>query len=320
MSDIDATPLSSAAKTPPLPYTLRQLECFLAVAASGSIARAAVALNASDSAVSDSITALERALDAELFRRKRSRGATLTSDGITIVPIARRILTEGAELSASVGHELSAVVGPVRIGVIGTLASVILPRLIVATQRTYPGIHIEYRTGDLESLLTATNSGELDLVVTFDIGVPPEYPRIPITTTQAMLVVAAGHPLATRGTVSLAEVAHEPMVLLDIVASRTHTLELMSTQGITPRIQHRTTDYELCRALVGRGLGYTLLMRRDLTTEAWDGSRLAYLNIDPPPRATQILMVWPHNPIPPRVTAVLACVQQLRPEFEAAFG
>ncbi|MCW2288173.1 LysR family transcriptional regulator [Leucobacter luti] len=320
MSDNDATPLSSAPNTPPLPYTLRQLECFIAVASSGSIARAAVALNASDSAVSDAITALERALGAELFRRRRSRGATLTSDGITIVPIARRILVEGAELSASVGRELSAVVGPVRIGVIGTLASVILPRLIVAAQRAYPGIQIEYRTGDLASMLTATEGGELDLIITYDYGVPPEYERVRITTTHAVLVVAADHPLASRKRVRLAEIADEPMVMLDIVASRTHTLELMSSQGISPRITHRTSDYELCRALVGRGLGYSLLMRRNLSPVTWDGNRVAYLELDPSPRATEVLMVWPHNPIPPRVAAVLTCMKQLRAEFEASMG
>lgn len=320
MNDTDVAAISPATHTPPLPYTLRQLECFLAVAESGSIARAAIALNASDSAVSDAITALERALDAELIRRRRSRGATLTSDGITIVPIARRILTEGAELSASVGRELSAVVGPVRIGVLATLASVILPRLIVAAQREYPGIRIEYRTGDLESLLAAADRGELDLVASFDTGMPPEYPRLAITDTQAMLVVAADHPLARRDSVSLTEVADEPMVMLDIVASRTHTLELMSSQGITPRIAHRTPDYELCRALVGRGLGYTLLMRRNLPPDTWDGTRLAYLTLDPPPRTSEVLMVWPQNPIPPRVAAVLSCVTRLRAEYEASMG
>ncbi|MFJ3956819.1 LysR family transcriptional regulator [Arthrobacter sp. NPDC090010] len=315
MRNSESVSLVPAEKVPQIPYTLRQIECFLAVAESGSIAKAALALNASDSAVSDAITVLEKALGAELFRRQRSRGATLTSDGLTILPIARRIVTDGAELSASVGRELSAVVGPVRIGVLGTLASVILPRLILVLRESYPGIHLEYRTGDLESMISAADSGEIDLIVTFDIGVPPEYRRVGIAVTEAVLAVSEDHALAGRSRVALSEVADEPMVLLDIVASRTHTLELMSSQGITPRIHYRTPDYELCRALVGRGLGYTLLMRRKVSPETWDGKRLVYLPLDPAPRPVEVLIAWPHRPIPPRVSAVVTCLKTLRGEI-----
>lgn len=305
---------------PSLPFTLRQIECFLAVAESGSISRAAARLNASDSAVSDAVSAMERALGAALFRRRRSRGATLTSDGAAILPSVRRILTEGAELAASVGRGSQSIVGPVRIGCVGTLAGMLLPRLLIAVAERYPGIQLEYRIGDLTTLLSAAESGGLDLVVTFDIGVPPEYERVVLAETEAMLVVPAKHRLAGQERVSLTEVAEESMVLLDIVSSRTHTLELMSARGITPRIRHRTADYEFCRALVGRGLGYTLLMRRSVSTETWDGERVVYLPIDPPPRSVEVLIAWPAAPIPPRVSAVLDCAMGMRAAAAASMG
>ncbi|QZY50618.1 LysR substrate-binding domain-containing protein [Leucobacter tenebrionis] len=312
--------LDLSRRLPSLPFTLRQIECFLAVADSGSISGAAAALHASDSAVSDALTAMERALGASLFKRQRSRGATLTSDGLTILPLARRIVTDGAELTASVGREQSSIVGPVRIGLINTLASLILPRLLIATRQNYPGVHIEYRTGDLGTMLSAAEGAELDLVVTFDIEVPPEYERVALTTTEAMLVVSEEHPLASRDSVDLSEVAEEPMIMLDIAASRTHTLEIMSSRGITPRIAHRTADYELCRALVGRGLGYTLLMRRNVSPETWDGRRVVYLPIVPAPRPVEVLVAWPQNPLPPRVAAVVDCAKQLRGEMMTSLG
>lgn len=316
MQDPRTPDIVAPQQTPPLPFTLRQLECFLAVAQSGSIARAALALRASDSAVSDAISAMERSLGAELFRRRRSRGATLTSDGLAILPLARRIVTDSAELTAAVGRDLSSIVGPVRIGCIGTLASLILPRLLIIAQQNYPGIHLEHRTGDLPTLLSAAASADLDLIITFDIDVPPEYERVTLASTEAMLVLPADHPLARRERVALAEVADEPMVLLDITASRSHTLELMSSHGITPRIAHRTPDYELCRALVGRGLGYTLLLRRDIPPETWDGRSVVCLPITPAPRPVDVLVAWPQNPIPPRVAAVVDCAKRLRPEID----
>ena len=304
-------------RLPTLPFTLRQLEYFLAVAEHGSISAAAEALHASDSAISDSITALERSVSAKLFNRQRSRGAKLTSDGIAIVPIARRIMADGAVLAASVGGSVSSLTGPVRLGFNGVLASLFLPRLILDIQEDHPSVHLDFRTGDLEDLLNACDSGELDFIVTYNLDMRPEYARRVLTHTQAMVVISAEHPLAGRKRISLAELADEPMVLMDITASRVHTLELMLNQGITPRIAYRTTDYELCRSLVGRGIGYSLLMRRNIPMETWDGSTVRYLPIHPSPREVEILAAWPEGPVAPRVSAVIDAVERIGAQITA---
>ncbi|MCU4298788.1 LysR family transcriptional regulator [Brevibacterium permense] len=315
MPDFDAIPPAL-----PMRFTLRQVECFLAVAETGSFSSAAQSIRASDSAVADSITAMERSLGVELFRRQRSRGATLTSDGLTVLPFARRLAADGAELMTSVGHHANSIVGPVRIGITNTLASITLPHLIVEVEKRYPDIRIDYRIDDLTSLLVAADRAEVDLVVTFDLGMPPEYHRRSLGVTEAMIVLAEDHPLASRKRIALIEIADEPMILLDIVASRTYTLELMSSQGITPRVIHRTADYELCRSLVGRGVGYTLLMRRNVSTETWDGQRVVYVPIDPPPRPIDILVTWPRDPLPPRVNAVIDTAVDLGGEIGRIMG
>lgn len=288
-----------------LPFTLRQLECFVAVAELGSITAAAATLRASDSTISDAISAMERSMGTKILHRQRARGASLTSDGLAILPIARRMLTDGATLTAAVGRGQSALVGPVRVGFTGTLVSLILPRLILAAERNHPGLHIEYRIGDLPTLTAAVEAAEIDLIYTFDIEVPPEYQRRVLDTTEAVLVVSKEHRLAGAVSARLEQVQDEPMVLLDITASRMHTLELMSSRGITPRIALRTDDYELCRSMVGRGLGYTMLMNRDISPITWDGSEVSIVPISPPPRPVNILVSWPEAPIPPRVQAVI---------------
>lgn len=318
MDSSKVTDAELAQRAPSLRFTLRQVECFLAVSEYGSISRAAAALAASDSTVADAISAMERSLGAKLFQRRRSHGATLTSDGQTILPLARQILADGAELTAAVGRDVSTIVGPVRIGCSTTLASLILPRLMVEVSQQYPGIQVWYHTDDLEPLLEKVQNAELDLVISFDIDVPPEFESVRFATTEAMLVVASDHPLAGRESVELNEVADEPMVLLDILSSRTHTLELMSARGVKPRIAHRTDDYELCRSLVGRGLGYTLLMRRQITRDTWDGKRVVYLPIEPAPRAVDVLMSWPPAALPPRVKAVVKCAKTVGVEIAKA--
>jgi len=306
---MDASELAQPA--PAMKFTLRQLECFVAIAEEGSISGAADVLQSSDSSVADALSAMEHSLGAKLFNRQRSRGATLTSDGLTILPLARRILADGAELTAAVGRDVSSIVGPVRIGCVPTLASIMLPSLLVEVQQKYPGIQLEYQTGDYGMLTQMLSNAELDLLIAFDIDVEPELETVKLAETQAMLVVAADHPLASRAEVDLQEVADEPMVLLDILSSRTHTLELMSARGVKPRIKYRTTDYELCRSLIGRGLGYSLLMRRAVSRDTWDGTRIVFLPITPRPRVVEVQLARLPGPLPPRVEAVTEAARAL---------
>ncbi|WP_241991120.1 LysR substrate-binding domain-containing protein [Cryobacterium sp. Hh38] len=215
------------------------------------------------------------------------------------------MLSEAEELSAAVGQGVSAITGPVRLGAIDTLAPVLLPKLISATSERHPSVHIDFKTGDQASLLNLLVQGDLDLLITFDIDVPPELNRRSLYQTEACIVVSSDHPLAQNETATLDDVADEPMVLLDISSSRVHTLELMSTRAITPKIAFRTDNYELCRSLVGRGLGYSLLMRRAIDAQTWDGGQVVYLPIRPRPRSVNALVAWSPGRVPPRVSALI---------------
>lgn len=295
----------------PASFTLRQLECFVAIAELGSISRAATRLHASDSTVADALTSMEHTLKASLFNRRRSSGTILTSDGLAILPIAHRMLADAEELSAAVGRDPTSVVGPVRVGAVSTLAPVIIPRLIVAMRERFPGVRVHYRTDDQPKLVQAMANSELDCLVTFDIDLPPELYRCPLLVTRASIVMAVDHPLATQTTLALERLVEEPMILLDIESSRTHTLELMSSRGVTPRIAYRTDNYELCRSLVGRGLGYTLLMNREIAGTTWDGSEVCFIPIVPEPREVAVLLCWRTAVRPPRLSALIETAAEI---------
>lgn len=296
---------------PSSPFTLRQLECFIAVADTGSILGAAELLHSSGTAVSEAVTALERSLGAKLFHRRRARGAVPTSDGLAILPLARQVHADSLALSHAVGSSLDALSGPVRVGVADPLPGLVLPRVIAETAERFPKIRLVYRTGDLTDLLRRIEAHELDFLITYDLDIPPEYERRRLVDTQAMLVVSADHRLAGRESVRIEELEGEPMVLLDNATSRAHTLELLRSRGVTPSIAHRSSDYELCRSLIGRGLGYGLFMRRTMTIDTWDGGRLAYVPLTPAPRTVHLLAAWPRGPLPPRVLAVVDLAVEL---------
>lgn len=290
--------------SPPMPFTLRQLECFVAVADSGSIAAASEALHASSSAVADAITAMERALGAPLLVRRRAHGARMTSDGRAALDIARRIIAEASDLMAAVSGA-GEVGGLVRIGTSGRLGATLLPRLIAALAHDMPGIEVELAHADQDSIVQQLERRAVDIALLYDIDVPPELRRTVLATTEAHAVVSSSHPLAQRSDVSLKELADEPMILLDIAPSRVHTLELMARLGIRPRVRWRAPDFDLVLGMVAAGLGYTLVMRRAAPEITIDGGRVRYLPLVETPRSTHVVLVTLDGPAPARVRAVL---------------
>lgn len=293
-------------------FTLRQLECFVAVAEAGSIASAAASLHASESAVADAVSSLERTLGTQLLLRRRSRGVTLTSSGHAALPLAKELLGRASELSLIVsGGEDAHLRGPVRVGVLHTLAPSMLPPLISEFGARHPDVDVRFALADQDELSLRLGEGDLDLVIAYDIDFSPEYPRSELRRTRADLVAAADHPLAHRESVEIAEIADEPMVLLDIAPSRQHTLELMARLGVTPRIRYRTSNFELCRSLVGRGLGYTLLMARTYWPETWDGREVVSIPIRDMPRSVGIILAWREGPQPGRVRALIEFARTL---------
>ena len=76
--------------------------------------------------------------------------------------------------------------------------------------------------------------------------------------TAAAAVLAPDHPLATRQTVTLAEISACPPVLTDQDQSIDHMRNLFSRSGLPVRIVHRCASQELMRPFAANGLGVGL--------------------------------------------------------------
>lgn len=287
-------------------FTLRQLSYLVAVADAGTISEAALRLHVSASAVSDALTEFERAIGTPVTVRRRAHGVTLTSAGVDVVRHARPLLAQAHELSHSLNATDGELVGPTTIGCYPTLMPTVLPPLLDEFGRAHPRVDLHIRETTHDALRGRIETGEIDVAFVYETLVPGNPRRERLFSLPAHVLLAGDDPLATAGRVTLEQLVDRDLILLDAPPSSAHTMSLFAARGLTPRIRHRTTSYEAVRTLVGRGLGYSVLVQRPRNPASYEGYPVTMLEIAPDVPPVGIDVIWsPSPPVPARVTALI---------------
>ncbi|GAA3772961.1 LysR family transcriptional regulator [Microbacterium kribbense] len=299
--------------------TIRQLEYFVATADAGTVSGGAMRCSASQAAVSTALRELEKSLAVQLFVRRTARGVTLTASGARVLGVARRILGDTSELEELARAEHDDVVGPVRLACTSALSPRVLPVLAAACARRYPRVALQLTDGLAESVQSLVLRGEADACLLYRRQLVPELDGHSIHTIEPYIVVAADHRLAERGSASLRELADEPLILVDATGSRRAIENVIAEAGVAIHPGWSFTNPETVRAMVARGLGYSVFSGRPISTETFDGGRVAYLRIADEVSANEIILALPRGQQP---NARLAAVEQLltTDELRASFG
>lgn len=276
----------------PVRYSLRQLEYFVAIADAGTLSGAAARLHVSQPGLSQSLTDLERALDVQLAVRRKAHGVTLTPTGVQVLRLARELLRHADDL-ASVASGGGALSGVLSLGCYVTLAPTTLPSLLQGFTALHPGLTIDFVEGTQDVLQGKLLRGELDLAILYDMEIQPDMERALINTARPHILLPADHRLARKRSVSLEELAAEPMVLLDAPPSSHNTLAIFERFGVRPDVRYRPTTFELTRALVGRGMGYALLVQRPANDRTYEGHPVVLKEITEPVGESRVLIAWP---------------------------
>lgn len=238
----------------------QSLTAFLEVADAVSFTRAAERLNLSQPAISKRLHALEQQIGTRLFDRV-GRSVLLTDAGRALLPYARRVvqtLEDGrralSQLNVTVSGRLS----------IGTSHHIGLHRLPPVLKRfvlDYPEVDLDLHFMDSEDACEAVLAGKLELgIVTLPLQPLPKLDSAIIWADPLAVVVAPGHPLATRRRLHLEDLAEHPAVLPD-ADTYTHRIirAELETRGIVPRVRLATNYLETLKMLAGIGLGWSVL-------------------------------------------------------------
>ena len=250
---------------------VRRMKVLREVAERGSFSAAAEALNFTQSAISQHVAALERETGARLVERG-ARGVRLTDAGRALVAHTDAILTrlDAAE------EELAAIAGlrggRLRLASFQSAGATLVPQAVAIFHGRHPHVELGMVEAEPDQACDLLRSGEIDLALVYGHdSMPPSFSEgcelTPLVEDSYDAILAAGHPLAKRRKLSLADLAEEPWISSSFANGCRHiTDDVCRKAGFEPRVAFEADETMASQALVAAGVGVTLLPRLALTS------------------------------------------------------
>ena len=263
-----------------LRFSLRQLEYLVAVGEAGSIVAAADRIAVSSPSISTAVSQLESGFGVQLFARQHGQGLTLTSGGRRLFDEARLILERAASLNGLANEIGERVRGPLALGALVTVAPYLSASLKRSFEAEHPEATLELREAHQPELLRMLGRAEVDAALTYDLDIPKDVDFDGVVELAPKVLLAAGHPAAHRDSIPLEALGDEPLVLLDLPASREYFLSMFHRAGLRPSIAGRSAELSVVLSLVANGYGYGLINLRTRTSLAPGGEPLVALELE----------------------------------------
>lgn len=222
----------------------------------GSFTKAAEILNYSQSGISRMINDLEKEWKITLLERNRT-GVKLTSDGSRLLPYAKSLCEEYQKLQIQVDDLHGVQSGIIRIGTFSSVATHWLPNIIKAFQKDYPRIDYELLLGDYTEIEEWIAEGRVDCGF-LRLPTRPEFETIYLEQDNLLAILPENHPLVKCDKVPLADLCHEPFMLLE-KGAKAEISEVFERNHLTPQVHFTTWDDYAIMSMVESGLGISIL-------------------------------------------------------------
>jgi DNA-binding transcriptional LysR family regulator len=239
--------------------TFRQIEAFRAVIDTGSVTEAAAVLGVSQPAASRLIGDFEAQVGFALFQRV-GRNLRPTAEARLLADEVRRAfdgLDRVSEAAAAIrdfrGARLTLVATP-------AFASRIVPELVAAFVRRNPGVAVTLDVQATDATVEWVADERFDFGFTeIRVGHPAMAVR-PLTETEAVCLVPAGHRLADRDSIGPQDLAGETFVSYRVDARFRQVVDAVFEQaGVQRNLRHEARTTEAVVRLVEHGLGVAVL-------------------------------------------------------------
>ena len=290
---------------------LRHLRYFIGVAEEENVSRAALKLHVSQPALSRQIRDLEEELGFLLLERS-AKSVRLTEAGRAFLTEARAVLQRAEDAVKAARAIATGGRGELHVGYAPSLTARILPPTLRAFQAELPNVRVRLHDLSTEEMLAGLREGKLQIALV--VRLTPALLRglrfEELARDSICLAVAPKHPLAGRRTVTLAEVAREPLVTYsrkDYPDAHENLAAMFAAIKSKPRIAEEHDSVSSLIAAVEAGNGVAIAPQ-SLTCTA--GPRLKLIPFSPAPAPLIIGAAWSKDGLTAAAERFLKCAKE----------
>ena len=193
---------------------VRHLQALVAVAEAGTFGRAADALGYTQSAVSQQIASLERTTGTAVFDRPGGpKPVRLTAAGEVLLEHARTVLATLRMAEADIDAITTGNRGRLRVGLMQSVGTQILPSLLTRFVVERPEVHIVlHEAHDADELLAMLERQDLDIAFSAQLAPEGPFTTRPVLDDPFVLLAPNTPEWRDRRCISVEEIATHPLV------------------------------------------------------------------------------------------------------------
>lgn len=252
-------PIAPAGVEPDKDVSFRALRVFAEIMRTGSATAAGKQLSLSQPAVSRLIAQLEAQVGFDLFYRDRGK-LVPTADGTKLIQEVELTLASIDRFNSLVRDIAGYSAGTVRIVAPPSFAEGVLPEIVSRFRERLPGVEFSI---DSRSVETARTMIAMRYVDCGFVKLPTDESDLAIeqiVSSGTVCVMRQDHPLAGLDTITPADIAQHPLILLGAGRHwRTQVDTAFAAFGLRPSVAIETHTHGSACALAARGNGMAIL-------------------------------------------------------------
>jgi DNA-binding transcriptional LysR family regulator len=291
---------------------LRHIEVFNAVMLTGSVSAAARLINVTQPAVSRILAHAELQLGFALFQRTKGR-LVPTNEAQTLYPHIERLFQQLDEVQRLANSLKSGERSDeLHLLTVLALSYEIIPRALKAFRAQHPDVRVTVQALHSPQIISALVLQEADVGFVFSSVAHPSLQQHNLAEGRMMCIAPKGwlsSAMVKHGAVSLAELADQPVISLDVRDPvGTHLNHACREAGVGLQSVVTVQTYHAALALAHHGIGVALV--DSCTAVSADASKVAVLPLEPSISVPIRALSPVQRPSSLLASAMSRCVQQ----------
>lgn len=241
---------------------VRRLRYFVAVADAANFRQAAERLRVAQPALSRHVAELEKELGFQLFERL-PRGIRLSDPGREFLRESRRVLAEFDGMREAADRIAHGAVGTLRIGFTEIVAwSRPIVALFQRFRARHPHVALKLMPLASGSQIADLAGGNIDLALGYMMSRRNGLERVEIATHRLALIMPRHHPLATKRTISVRDLADETFAWAPRSVNPPlydHMVSVCARAGVSLRLEHEITSVQTLISFAALGVSLSFL-------------------------------------------------------------